>query len=104
MPHLLDRGQYGVFIGDIDAGGVVEEDDLGDATSLLALSAADRSSGGQQMGCALHRAGAWRGRWLEGGDVRWSGPWKTLAIPCLGASTILARGFYHLSVSEREVN
>ncbi len=50
MPHLSDGGQRGVFIGDIDAGGVVEDDDLGDATSLLALSVADRSTGVQQIG------------------------------------------------------
>ena len=46
MPHLLDGGQHGVFIVDTNAGGLGGEDDLGDANSLLALNAADRSTGG----------------------------------------------------------
>ena len=55
------------------------------------------------MGWALHRAGAWRGSWLYGGDVRWSDSLRTLAFPCSTASAILERDFYHHSASAREV-
>ena len=44
MPHVFDGGQHGVFISDTDGGETVEEDEFGDTTSLLALSAADRST------------------------------------------------------------
>ncbi len=44
-PHLFDGGQHGVFISDTDGGEIVEEDEFGDTTSLLVLSAADRSTG-----------------------------------------------------------
>ena len=58
IPRLSDGGRHGVLTGDTDAGGVIEQDDLGDETSLLALSAADMATRGQRMRWELHRAGA----------------------------------------------
>ena len=103
MPHLSDGGQRGVFIGDIDAGGVVEDDDLGGATSLLALSVADRSTGVQQIGRVRRRVGTWRCGWPEGGNVEMEWVIENSGIPLFKRSTILARGFYDRS-DEREIN